>query len=95
MAAHRAGSARHALLDRQTDIGFGGPPRSFVTNEQGRHVVEWIEGDTTDRYRRRGDVDLPVEEVGRMIRRLHEAMADFSPPADERWNVAIEPDASD
>lgn len=78
--------AVEALL-RHLD-GFAGAPRTFGRDEQGRQVLEYIPG-TVD--------DLPastaeLHRVGRLIRDLHDALADFEPPADARWDVVIPPD---
>ncbi len=36
-----------------------------------------------------------ARRVGALIRDLHDACAEFTPPADAEWNVAITPDAED
>jgi thiamine kinase-like enzyme len=36
-----------------------------------------------------------VRRIGALIRDFHDASAEFTPPANARWNVAIAPDAQD
>jgi len=85
----------HALLCHLNAVGFPGSPRSFGIDTQGRHVVEWIDGEVTHPYLRRHRSDVSLPDVGHMIRDFHEAVSGFSPAADAQWNVVIEPDAHD
>jgi Ser/Thr protein kinase RdoA (MazF antagonist) len=71
--------------------GFPGAPRHFGRDDQGRQVLEYIPG-TVD--------DIPADNrelhrAGRLIRDLHDALADFHPPAGARWQVVIPPDRVD
>jgi Ser/Thr protein kinase RdoA (MazF antagonist) len=71
--------------------GFPGAPRHFGRDDQGRQVIEYVPG-TLD--------DIPADErelrrAGRLIRDLHDALADFRPPPDARWDVVIPPDRED
>jgi len=70
--------------------GFDGAPRSLGFDDDGRHVVEWIEGDhpiVTD-----ANAEAICGRVGEIIRDFHEAVADFQPSAGTPWNIVIEPD---
>lgn len=75
-----------AHLDR-----FPGAPRHFGRDDQGRQVLEYVPGSVGD---------LPADErelhrAGRLVRDLHDALADFRPPGDVRWHVVIPPDRED
>ena len=81
--------AVHALLVHLSEVGYEASPRSLGIDEQGRHVVEWIEGDVHEPYLLR---TTDVGTVGRLIRLFHDAVESFEPPEDARWNSLIEPD---
>jgi hypothetical protein len=83
-----------ALLRHLRAVGFEGAPRSLGFDEQGRHVLEYVEGVVPMPYRPADHV-AAARRVGRLVRDLHDACADFAPPPDARWNVAITPDACD
>ena len=85
----RATPAVEALLAHLDD--FPGAPRHLGRDDQSRQVLEYVPG-TLD--------DLPatpaeLRRVGRLIRDLHDAIADFRPPADASWEVVIPPDRDD
>jgi hypothetical protein len=81
--------AVHALLVHLAGVGYAGAPRSLGLDEQGRHVVEYIEGEVDARFA----PDLAgLMRVGRMMRELHDAVAGFVPPPDATWNVVVAPD---
>jgi len=76
-----------AVLNHLAAKGFTGAPRTLGRDERGRHVLEYIPGalaDTMPRF-------LPEElqQVGRLIGELHDAMQDFVPPADVEWQSVI------
>jgi Ser/Thr protein kinase RdoA (MazF antagonist) len=71
--------------------GFAGAPRHLGRDDQGRQVLEYIPG-TLD------DIPADTEElhrVGRLIRDLHDAVADFQAPPNAEWDVVIPPDRED
>ena len=80
--------AVHAVLDHLERNGFAGAPRAFGHDEQGREMVSYLPGETV------GET-LPwpswvfaadtLAQAGRWLRRLHDATADFRPPADAIW----------
>jgi Ser/Thr protein kinase RdoA (MazF antagonist) len=85
-----ATDAVHALLEHLRSVGFRGAPRSFGRDEQGRHVLEYVPGVLA--------MDEPVADlarVGRLIRDLHDALAEFRAPVDAAWQVPIPPDRED
>jgi Ser/Thr protein kinase RdoA (MazF antagonist) len=85
--------AVEALLAFLGARGFSGAPRPLGRDDQGRQVLEYVPGPMA--------IDQPpldvsgLHRVGRLIRDLHDASADFSPPPGARWNVAIPPDRAD
>lgn len=70
--------------------GFPGAPRHFGRDDQGRQVLEYIPGTLDDIPADTGE----LHRVGRLIRDLHDAVADFHLP-DAEWDVVIPPDAED
>jgi Phosphotransferase enzyme family len=69
---------------------FPGAPRHLGRDDQNRQVLEYIPGTVHD---------LPADNkelhrTGRLIRDLHDAIADFNPP-DAHWHVVIPPDRED
>ena len=76
--------AVHALLRHFAAAGFDGAPRVLGVDDQGREVLTYIEGDTGHPP---AD-DAAVFEVGRLLRRMHDAQTGFVPPHDARWQIA-------
>lgn len=75
--------AVHALLRHFETVGFGGAPRFLGIDEQGREILSFVEGDAAlAPVPARDDV---LVELGRLLRRVHEAVATFTPPADAKW----------
>jgi hypothetical protein len=78
----------HAVLRHLERVGFDGAPRVLGTDEQGREVLSYLDGDTV------GDSvpwpawvssDDTLVQVGAWLRRLHDATESFVPPADAVW----------
>lgn len=74
----------HALLTHLEAAGFSGAPRSFGWDEQGRHLVEWIDGTRAD-HPNAPDAALDPARIGAFMREMHDALASFVPPAGVRW----------
>ena len=75
--------AVHALLDHLAAKGFEGAPRTYGFDGQGREVLDFVPGDVPD-----SDVvisDGALVEMAVMLRGLHDASADFVPPAGAAW----------
>jgi hypothetical protein len=83
-----------ALLRHLNAVGYEGAPRSLGFDELGRHVVEYIPGDVPMPFLP-SDHLVAARRVGALIRDFHDASADFVPPADAHWDVAVPPDAQD
>ncbi len=75
--------AVHALLRHFETVGFDGAPRFLGIDEQGREILSFVDGDAALAPLPAGD-DVLVE-LGRFLRRMHAAVADFDPPADAAW----------
>jgi len=74
----------HALLRYLPTAGFAALPAvvGSGTDAEGRETLSYIEGE----FVHPGPwSDEAIAEVGRMLRRLHDASAGFRPDADARW----------
>jgi Ser/Thr protein kinase RdoA (MazF antagonist) len=83
-----------ALLRHLEDVGYDAAPRSLGFDEHGRHVLEHVEGVVPMPFQPTDHQDA-ARGVGALIRDLHDAAAEFTPPEDARWNVVIPPDGDD
>lgn len=86
-----ASPAVHAFLAHLNDVGYRGAPRSFGFDDQGRHVVEYVDGQILLPFEPQ-DPRSALRRVGTLLRDFHDAAATFVPPRDARWNVVIPPD---
>jgi hypothetical protein len=82
----------HALLRHLADVGFDGAPRPLGLDEQGREVLTFVHGDCGVLPFEGADAgvlftDQTLVAVGRLIRRFHDAVETFVPPADATWRV--------
>jgi hypothetical protein len=78
----------HALLRHLEAAGVDGVPRALGFDEQGREVLSYLPGETADgRYPWPAwtFTDGLLVQVGRWLRRVHDATADFVPPAGAQW----------
>jgi hypothetical protein len=84
--AGSSGEAVRALLLHLEAVGFDGAPRHLGTDEQGREVLTFIEGDVPlPPYPAWAMTDAALADLGALIRRFHEATASFVPPAGADW----------
>ncbi|NNN09317.1 MAG: phosphotransferase [Acidimicrobiaceae bacterium] len=82
-----------ALLAHFQAVGFKEAPRALGYDETGRQVLSFAEGFVDPDP---SDLDVSrITQVGRVIRRLHDASSTFVPPLGAIWNVAIAPDRED
>jgi hypothetical protein len=88
--ATSATSSVEAFLEHLYQSGFKGSPRSLGRDEQGRHVLEYIPGETIARPELLSEVELV--RVGQLIRQFHEAAGSFVPPVGAKWATVIRPD---
>ena len=70
--------AVHALLRHFETVGFDGAPRFLGIDEQGREILSFVEGDAA--LAPIPGSDEALVELGRLLRRMHEATAGFEPP---------------
>ena len=76
-----AGASRAAVRDlllHLESVGFDGAPRFLGTDEQGREVLTWIDGDVPlPPYPAWAMTDRALADLGELVRRLHAATATF------------------
>jgi aminoglycoside phosphotransferase (APT) family kinase protein len=76
--AGSSGLAVRDLLLHLESVGFDGAPRYLGTDDQGREVLSWIDGDVPlPPYPAWAMTDRALADLGRLIRRLHDATATF------------------
>jgi hypothetical protein len=73
-------------LQHLHDKGFHDAPTPLGYDEQGREVLSFVQGDVPQEplpdY---ACTDAVLTPLGKLIRRLHDAAADFTPPVDAVW----------
>ena len=76
----------HTLLLHLERVGFDGAPRYLGTDEHGREVLSFVEGEVPlPPYPAWAMTDDVLTDVARLLRRYHEAVADFSPADVTTW----------
>ena len=81
-------AAVQAVLRHLEAVGFEGAPRVLGTDQDGREVLSYLDGDTVgDRLPFSPAVrsDAVLEDVGTWLRQLHDATATFVPPDGATW----------
>src|SRR5580698_6447429 len=80
--------AVHALLDHLHQAGFDGAPQPRGIDEYGREILSLVPGEVAMRpwppVLVSGD---GLWQLARWLRRYHDAVVDFVPPADVEWVV--------
>ena len=71
-------AAVEALLDHFAEVGFSGAPRSLERDELGRHVLEYVPGETA--YTPAPLTASELRRLGALIREFHDAAESFKPP---------------
>jgi hypothetical protein len=82
--------AMHALLEHLDAAGFPQSPRLLGLDDRGREVLSFIRGDTIGAHAKVPGwawSEATLFEIGELLRRYHEAVADFAPPPDARWRL--------
>ena len=85
--------AVHSLLNWLEAAGFSQSPRAEGIDAWGREVLTYIEGDSV------GWADWPpalrkgdgIVQLGALLRRYHDVVRDFTPPADATWRNPLAP----
>jgi Ser/Thr protein kinase RdoA (MazF antagonist) len=76
-----------ALLLHLEDVGFEGAPRFLGIDDLGRDVVTFVEGDVPlPPYPAWALTDDALADVGRLLRRLHDATAGFEGSSVTGWS---------
>ena len=78
----------HALLRHLDHAGVDGVPRALGFDEQGRQMLTYLPGEVIGdsvRWPAWVYADSTLVQVGRWMRRIHDATVAFVPPKDERW----------
>jgi aminoglycoside phosphotransferase (APT) family kinase protein len=81
-----SGDTVRALLVHLEAVGFDGAPRHLGTDEQGREILSWVDGDVPlPPYPAWSMTDRALADLGALVRRFHEAASSFVPPAGATW----------
>jgi hypothetical protein len=75
-----------ALLRHFEAVGFDGAPRALGRDAHGRQMLSFVEGRPALSPVPAGDDVLA--ELGRLVRRMHDAQAGFVARPDAKWHVA-------
>jgi Phosphotransferase enzyme family len=77
----------HALLGHLEELGYDGAPRVRGIDEQGREVLDYVEGEVVHPDHDRLLVpDAALAEVVTSIRRFHDAVKSFADPERFEWS---------
>jgi hypothetical protein len=78
--------AVHALLAHLEARGFDGAPRVVGFDEKGREVLTWVEGEAPVMpWPAWMQTEDALVGLARLLRRYHEAVADFAAPPEAQW----------
>jgi hypothetical protein len=85
--------AVHALLAHLEAAGFDASPRAFGVDDEGREVLTYVLGEVVwPGHFELLEGDDALDEIARLIRRYHDAVAGFVPPARAAWwDLAADP----
>src|SRR5206468_3623639 len=78
-------AAVHSLLRHFDQVGFEGAPRFLGIDSAGREVLSFVAGEPA-----RAPVPAAEETIaalGRLLRRMHDCQAGYSPPTDASWQT--------
>ena len=77
--------AVHALLRHLEDVGFEGAPRALGVDEHGREILSYLPSERVWPF-----TDPVIAATARVLRRLHDALETFIPPAGSVWRHEID-----
>jgi len=88
--------AVHALLTHLHEAGFHAAPRPLGIDDQGREVLTFVPGGVIwpDRFAL-VEPTAGLVRVARLVRDFHDAVKDFTPPPDARWQVLVPAEGAD
>jgi hypothetical protein len=83
--------AVHAVLHHLKSSGFVGAPRALGIDELGREVLSFVPGEAGSMMPQPAYMwsDDTLIAVARLVRRYHDAVEGFEPPADARWRTQV------
>jgi Ser/Thr protein kinase RdoA (MazF antagonist) len=85
--AGSSSAAVRALLQHLETVGFDGAPRFLDVDEQGRDVLTFLDGDVPlPPYPGWALTDDALDDLGQLLRRFHEATADFDGSSVAGWS---------
>jgi Phosphotransferase enzyme family len=84
--------AVHALLRHFEAVGFDGAPRFLGVDDRGREILSFVEGEPALKPAPAGD-DV-VRDLGRLLRRMHDAQAGFALPRGVAWPADLPVDTT-
>jgi hypothetical protein len=85
-------------LGHLASVGFAGAPRWHGVDARGRDILDFIAGEVPGAPPEPwATTDAVLADVGRLLRRLHDASLSYQPPAGARWfgtdrPIALPPD---
>ena len=86
--ASASSAAVRALLVHLEAVGFEGAPRFLDVDELGRDVLTFVDGDVPlPPYPSWALTDAALDELGRLLRRFHEATAGFDGSSVSGWST--------
>jgi Ser/Thr protein kinase RdoA (MazF antagonist) len=75
-----------AYLKHLESVGFDGAPRFLGVDAKGRDILDYVEGDVPGAPPEAwACTDAVVADIGRLVRRLHDASAGWAPPPELDW----------
>lgn len=78
----------HALLHFLERQGFDGAPRVLGFDSKGREVLTWVDGEAPGYpFPSWMQGEEVLADLGALLRRYHDVVADFPPPADAQWRA--------
>lgn len=83
-------AAVHVLLQNFENAGFEGAPRFLGIDDAGREILTYVEGDVFRHATPEIMTEAALAELGRLLRRMHDAAADFSLPDGVSWGHPLE-----
>jgi Ser/Thr protein kinase RdoA (MazF antagonist) len=87
--------AVHAILRHLERVGFDGAPRVLGFDSRGREVLTYVPGDVPDGAGPDVVTERALSEVGRLLRRYHEAVSGFALPLGVEWHGGADPGPGD
>ncbi|MGN6813965.1 MAG: phosphotransferase [Thermomicrobiales bacterium] len=79
----------HALLRYLERVGFEAAPRILGIDERGREILTYIAGETNPDPLVSFGTDAALAEIARLLRRYHDSVAGFTPPAAAAWRFGV------